>query len=76
MVWRVSPPQENAMTPLDKALKRQLVIDGKSYTLSLDAEGFKLTEKGRRLGINVAWKDVVNGDAALASALNASTEGL
>lgn len=62
------------MTPLDKPLKRQIVIDGKSYTLALDADGFKLTEKGRRLGTNVAWKDVVNGDAALASALNASAD--
>jgi hypothetical protein len=69
-----STTQEKAMTPLDKPLKRQITIDGKSYTLALDAEGFKLTEKGRRLGTNVAWKDVVNGDAALASALNASSD--
>jgi hypothetical protein len=62
------------MTPLDKPLKRQLTIGEKSYTLALDANGFKLTEKGRRLGKEISWKDVVNGDAAISAALNASTD--
>jgi hypothetical protein len=34
----------------------------------------KLTEKGRRKGQELSWKDLVSGDAALATALNASTE--
>jgi hypothetical protein len=34
----------------------------------------KLTEKGRRKGQELAWKDLVTGDAALATALNASVE--
>jgi hypothetical protein len=62
------------MTPLDKSLKRQLTIGDKSYTLALDANGLKLTEKGRRLGKEIAWKDLVNGDAAISAALNASTD--
>jgi hypothetical protein len=28
--------------------------------------------KGKRNGLEIAWKDLVNGDAALATALNAS----
>jgi hypothetical protein len=32
----------------------------------------KLTEKGHRRGVELRWKDVVNGDAGLAAALQAS----
>jgi hypothetical protein len=60
------------MTPLDKPLRRELEIDDRTYTLVLDAEHLKLTEKGRRKGIELAWRDLVNGDAALAAALQAS----
>ena len=62
------------MTPLDTALRRELSVDGRSYTLLLDAAGLKLTEKGRRKGIELRWADLVSGDAALAAALRASVE--
>lgn len=61
-------------TRLEKTLKRELEIDDKAYTLSIDPDGLKLTEKGRRKGIELRWKDLVSGDAALTSALNASLE--
>jgi hypothetical protein len=60
------------MTKLDKPLRREVDIAGKAYTLTIDADGLKLTEKGHRNGVSLAWKDVVGGDAALASALQAS----
>jgi hypothetical protein len=60
------------MTPLDKPLKRELRIGEVSYTLTLDPDGLKLTEKGRRRGVELAWRDLVSGDAALATALQAS----
>ena len=60
------------MTPLDKPLRRELDIEGKPYTLTVDPQHLKLVEKGRRNGIELAWKDLVNGDAALATALQAS----
>lgn len=59
-------------TALDKPLRRELHIDDKAYTLVLDTDGFKLVEKGRRKGIELRWRDVVSGDAALAAALQAS----
>jgi hypothetical protein len=62
------------MTPLDKPLKRELRIDDAAYTLVLDPEGLKLMEKGHRRGVELRWKDLVSGDAALASALRASLE--
>ncbi|MCX7512204.1 hypothetical protein [Frateuria sp. STR12] len=62
------------MTPLDKPLKREIRIGEDAYTLTLDPDGLKLTEKGRRHGVALSWKDLVSGDAALATALQASLE--
>ncbi|UGB39522.1 hypothetical protein [Frateuria soli] len=62
------------MTPLDKPLKRELTIGDITYTLVIDPDGLKLTEKGRRRGVTLLWKDLVSGDAALATALQASLE--
>ena len=64
------------MTPLDKPLRRELEIDGRAWTLTLDPERLKLVEKGRRKGIELAWRELVNGDAALAVALQASLQRL
>ena len=63
------------MTPLDKPLRREVTIDGKSYTLVLDSTGLKLTPRGHRNGVELLWKDLASGDAAIASALNASVGG-
>lgn len=60
------------MTPLDKPLRRQLQIGDEIYTLTLDPLGLKLVRKGRRKGMELRWEDLVNGDAALATALQAS----
>jgi len=60
------------MTKLDKPLKRELEIKGAAHVLTVDQGGLKLTKKGRRKGIEIAWKDLVSGDAAMAAALNAS----
>jgi len=60
------------MTKLEKPLKRELDIKGKAYVLTISPEGLKLTEKGRRKGQELAWQDLVSGQEALATALNAS----
>ena len=60
------------MTRLDKPLKREVQIRGKPHVLTIDATGFKLTRKGRRKGIEIQWVALANGDAAMATALNAS----
>lgn len=62
------------MTPLDKPLKRELHIGEVAYTLTVDPDGLKLVEKGRRRGVELSWTDLVSGDAALATALQASLE--
>jgi hypothetical protein len=59
-------------TKLERPLKREIEVDGKPYMLTIDPQGMKLVPKGRRKGYEIAWKDIVSGDAALATALNAS----
>jgi hypothetical protein len=59
-------------TKLNKQLKREIDVDGKPFMVTLSPEGLKLTEKGKRLGRELTWKDLVSGDTALSSALNAS----
>jgi hypothetical protein len=62
------------MTPLDKELRRELVIGQDTYTLTISPDGLKLVPKGKRKGLELAWTDLVSGDAALATALQASLE--
>ena len=59
-------------TRLNSPLKRELAIDGEPYMLTITPAGLKLTAKGRRKGHELAWRDLVSGEAALAVALNAS----
>ena len=61
-------------TKLDKFLKREIEIEGNPYMLTIGPEGLKLVPKGKRNGVEIAWKDIVSGDAALANALNASLQ--
>lgn len=63
------------MTKLEKPLKRELAINGQAYVLTIDPAGLKLTVKGHRRGQELAWRDIVGGEAALATALNASHKG-
>jgi hypothetical protein len=60
------------MTPLDKTLKRALHIDGVDYVISVSPQALKITQKGKRLGLELKWTDIVSGESALAVALQAS----
>lgn len=60
-------------TVLDKTLKRQVTVDGENYTVALDPEGLRLVGKGKRKPeVQLRWRDLLSGDAAMAVALNAS----
>jgi hypothetical protein len=59
-------------TKLDSQLRRELSILGKPYTLTISPTGLNLAPKGRRKGYELAWVDLVSGEAAVATALNAS----
>ena len=60
------------MTKLEAPLRRELAVDGRPYVLTITSDGFKLVPKGKRKGRELAWRDLVSGEAALAVALNAS----
>ena len=59
-------------TKLKSSPRRELDIEGMPYMLTITPAGLKLTRKGRRKGHELAWRDLVGGEAALAVALNAS----
>jgi len=59
-------------TQLAGNLKREVMIGGHAYTVTLSPTGFTLAMKGRRKGLELKWVDLVSGEAALATALNAS----
>ena len=61
-------------TKLDKQLKREIDVDGKPYMLAITPEGLKLTEKGKRKGQELSWKNLLAGQAAQATVLNAATD--
>lgn len=51
-------------TKLDKALRREIEIGEKAYTLVIDPQGLKLTEKGHRKGQELTWNEVLRGIAS------------
>jgi hypothetical protein len=61
-------------TRLDGPLKRELEVDGNTYTLTITPDGLRLALKGRRKGHVLSWRSLVSGEAALAAALNASLQ--
>ena len=61
-------------TKLDQPLKREIIVDGEPYTLTIAPEGLKLVPKGTRTGPELSWKDLLSGQAGLASAMSASLD--
>ena len=59
-------------TKLTAPLRREIDVDGQAYTVTLTPDGLKLVQKGRRKGYELKWESFVSGEAALATALNAS----
>jgi hypothetical protein len=61
-------------TKLDKSIKRELDLNGKTYTITIAPDGVKVVEKGKRNGPHVTWSSIVNGDTALNENLNISMD--
>ena len=60
-------------TKLEGPLKRELEVEGNAYILTISPEGMTLVPKGKRKGQELAWKDLISGEAALAVALAGCT---
>lgn len=61
---------------LEKSIKRELEMDGKSYTIQIAPEGIKVTEKGKRKGREISWRSIISGDAQLSEDLKLSIDAL
>lgn len=63
-------------TPLDRPIKRELELDGTRYTVTISPEGVRVTEKGKRKGQEITWRDIISGDAALRRDLKLSVQAM
>jgi len=61
---------------LEKSIKRELEMDGKTYTIQIAPEGIKVTEKGKRKGREISWRAIISGDAQLAEDLKISIDAM
>lgn len=61
---------------LEKSIKRELELEGKTYTVQIAPEGIKVTEKGKRKGREISWRAIISGDAQLAEELKLSMDAL
>jgi hypothetical protein len=63
-------------TRLDKALKREIEVEGKLYTATISPGGIKVVEKGKRNGHEISWESIISGDAALTRDLRISLDAM
>ena len=61
-------------TKLEKPLKREIVLNGVPFMVTLAPEGIKIVEKGKRKGTELAWEQIVRGDVSLTQDLKDSVE--
>ena len=61
-------------TKLDKAIKREIEVDGKLYTATIGPGGVKVVEKGKRNGHELSWSAIISGDASLTRDLKVSLD--
>jgi hypothetical protein len=73
-VPRTPRPGEEMTAKLDKSIKRELELDGKTYTITIAPDGVKVTEKGRRNGPEISWRTIISGDATLNADLKTSVD--
>ena len=61
-------------TKLEKPLKREVMVDGRAYTVTVSPDGIKVVEKGKRKGHELSWQSIVTGDAQLVEDLRLSVD--
>jgi len=61
-------------TRLDRPLKREVLVNGEPYTVTLDADGISMVPKGKRKGRFLAWSAIASGDASLTEDLKLSLD--
>jgi hypothetical protein len=59
-------------TKLEKSIKREIELNGVTYTVTIAPEGLKIVEKGKRKGQELSWDRLVRGDVTLGQDLQDS----
>lgn len=62
-------------TKLDKAIKRELEVDGKTYTVIMSPDGIKVTPKGGRIGRETSWRTLLGTEGAMGGTGGAGAAG-
>jgi hypothetical protein len=61
-------------TKLEKALKREVDINGVAFMVTLAPDGMKIVEKGKRKGTELTWEQLIRGDVTMTQDLKDSIE--
>jgi hypothetical protein len=61
-------------TKLDKALKREIDVNGVAFMVTLAPDGLKIVEKGKRKGTELTWEQIIRGDVTMTQDLKDSIE--
>lgn len=59
-------------TKLDKTIKREIEMDGTTYTVTIAPDGVKLTQKGFRKGRELSWRALWAGASEEGASGNAT----
>lgn len=61
-------------TKLDKPIKREIDVNGVSFTVTISPDGVRIVEKGKRKGHELTWEQLIRGDVTLTLDLMDSIE--
>jgi hypothetical protein len=61
-------------TKLDKTIRREIEIDGESFTIAVSPDGIRLTKKRFRSGVAISWKSLWARHVGEASSLPETTD--
>ncbi|HET9452688.1 MAG TPA: hypothetical protein VFO66_00290 [Gemmatimonadaceae bacterium] len=61
-------------TKLEKALKREVDVNGVAFMVTLSPDGMKIVEKGKRKGSELTWEQLIRGDVTMTQDLKDSIE--
>ena len=61
-------------TKLEKALKREVDVNGVAFMVTLSPDGLKIVEKGKRKGSELTWEQLIRGDVMMTQDLKDSIE--
>lgn len=59
---------------LERAIKREVVLHGTPYTVTISTDGVTIVPKGKRKGHSITWESLARGDYELTRDLKMSVD--